>query len=106
MEEEVCPGLCARARFARGARPDGERVNRVLHQVAERLVDQAMARHGGLAGEGARDDAQPPVRAAALGVAGVAAVALALVLELERLGLERLEARADLLGDAQRSSST
>jgi hypothetical protein len=78
----------------------------MLHQVAERLVDEPVARDGGLAGESARDDAQAPVRAAALGVAGVAAVALAFVLELQRLGLQYREARAYLLGDAQRSSST
>lgn len=103
------PPLCARAGFPRGARLDGERVDRVLHQLAERLVDEAVARERGLAGEGARDDGQPPVGAAAGPVAGVAAMALALVLELERLGLEDGEARADLLGglgDAQDLSST
>jgi hypothetical protein len=78
----------------------------MLHQVAERLVDEPVARDRGQAGERARNDAQPPVRAAAFGVAGVAAVALALVLELERLGLQYREPRANLPGDAQRSSST
>jgi hypothetical protein len=80
-------------------------VNRVLHQLAERRVDHAVARDGGLAGEGGGDDAQAPVRVAALAVAGVAAVAFALVLELETLGGERREAEADLGGDAQGLSS-
>lgn len=81
----------------------------MLHQLAERLVHQAVARDGGLSGEGARDDGEPPVRAAARRVAGVAAVALALVLELDRLGLQNREARANRLGglgDAQDPSST
>jgi len=45
------------------------------------------------------------VRAAALAVAGVAAVRLALVDQLERYRLERGEARADLGSDVQVFSS-
>ena len=37
-----------------GARADGERVDGILHQLAERLVDHPVARDGGLAGERAR----------------------------------------------------
>jgi hypothetical protein len=92
--------------FVRRARLDGERVNRVLHQFAKRLVHHAMARHGGLAGEGGRDDGQAPVRVAALAVAGMAAVAFAFVLELERLGPQDRKPGADVLGDAQDLSST
>jgi len=73
----------------------------VLHEIAQRLVHQAVASNGRLARERARDDAQPPVRAAALAVARMPAVALALVLERDELGLERGEAAADLLFDRQ-----
>jgi len=92
-------------RFFRCARRDGERVDGVVHQVAERLVDHAVARDRRLAGEARRDDRHAPVRCAALAIAGVAAVLLALVVELE---LERLEARepaADVGLDAQVLSS-
>ena len=46
------------------------------------------------------------MRAAALGVARMPAVALAFVFQLESLGLQAREPRADLLGDAQGRSST
>ena len=46
------------------------------------------------------------MRVAALAIARVAAVALALVLELDALGLQGGEARANLLGDAQGFSWT
>lgn len=77
----------------------------MLHELAERSVHHAVARHGRLAGKGARHDGQAPVRAAAFAVAGMAAVALALVLELEALGMERGEALADARGNAQALSS-
>ncbi len=80
----------------------------MLHELAERLVHEAVARDRGLSGEGPRDDGEPPVRAAARRVTGVAAVALALVLELDRLGLQNREARPYRpggLGGAQDLSS-
>lgn len=46
------------------------------------------------------------MRVAALAIARVPAVALALVLELEQLGLQAGEASADLPGDAQGFSCT
>src|SRR5512134_9315 len=77
----------------------------MLHQVAERLVDHAVARDRGLSGERRRDDGEAPVGAAALTVAGVAAVRLALVDQLEALRLQAREPLADALGDAQGLSS-
>src|SRR6476469_1081719 len=77
----------------------------VFHQLAERLVDHAMARDGGLACEAARDDREPPMRAAAGAAARVAGVLRALVHQVEGEGLERGEALADALGDAHCFSS-
>ena len=77
----------------------------MLHELAERSVHHAVPRHGRLARKRARHDGEAPVRAAAFAVAGVAAVALALVLELQELGLERGKALADARGDAQALSS-
>lgn len=78
----------------------------VLHELAERLVDHAMARDDGLAGKAGRDDGQAPVRLAARRGAGVPGVLRALVDELEAQRLERGEALADLPGDAQGLSSS
>src|SRR5687767_2277329 len=75
-------------RFFGGARGDGERMDGILHQLAERLINHAVARHGALAGEAGRHDAQPPVRAAAGLPARVARVLRALV---DQLDVERLE---------------
>src|SRR5512138_3068595 len=80
-------------------------MDRVLHQGAERLVHHAMARDHGLAGEARRDDRHAPVRVAAFAIAGVAAVLLALVDELERHRVEGGEARTDLGGDVHFGSS-
>lgn len=93
-------------RFLGCARRDGERVDRVVHQAAQRLVDHAMASDRRLAGEAGRDDRHAPMGAAAGAVAGVAAVLLALVDQLELEGLEARQPLADLGLDAQGLSST
>src|SRR5262249_14957677 len=93
-------------RLFRAARHDGERMDGVLHQVAEGAVDHAMALERAAAAEAPGHDRKPPVRAAALAVAGMAAVLLALVHEVERLRLERGQSLADRLGDAHCLSST
>src|SRR5688572_27737228 len=72
----------------------------MLHELAERLVDHAVAGDGALSGEARRDDRQPPVRVAAFAVAGVAAVRLALVDQVERQRFEHRQAAADLGADA------
>src|SRR5688572_20046601 len=92
-------------RFFGAARGDRERVDGMLHQLAERLVDQAVARDGGLAGKARRDDRQPPMGVAAFAVAGVAAMLLALGAQLQRHRLERLQPCADRFGDAHGLSS-
>lgn len=92
-------------RFFWTARADGERVDGILHQLAERLVNHAVAGNGGLAGEARRDDGEAPVRAAAGTRAGVAGVLRALVHQVEFQRLERGEALADALRDAQGFSS-
>jgi hypothetical protein len=97
----ACTGLCAGRGLARRARLDRQRVDGMLHQIAQRLVHQAMPRDGPLANERARDDREAPVRPAALDIAGVPAVALAFVLERDRFRLEGGQAFADLLFDAQ-----
>ena len=77
----------------------------ILHQLAERLVNHAVARDGGLPGEARRDYRQAPVRAAAGARAGVAGVLRALVHQVERQRLEGGETLADALCDAQGFSS-
>src|SRR3954470_3826826 len=88
-----------------GARRNGERVDGILHQVAERLVHHAVARDDRLPGEARRHDGEAPVRIAAGLVAGMAAVLLALIFELELNRLERRQALADLPGGASLFSS-
>src|SRR3954464_595524 len=72
-----------------GARRNGERVDGILHQVAERIVRLAVARDDRLPGEARRHDGEAPVRIAAGMVAGMAAVLLALIFELELNRLQR-----------------
>ena len=81
-------------------------MDRVLHQLAERLVNQAMAGHGGLADEAGRDDGDAPVRLPAGPRAGVAGVLRALVDQVEGERLEGREPLADALLDAQGFSSS
>src|SRR5688572_28119023 len=59
-----------------------------FHEVAQRLINHSMPRHGGLAAEGFRNDGEPPVAAPGGARPGVARVLRALVLDLEG---ERLE---------------
>lgn len=53
--------------FVGRERPDGERMNFALHHLAERVVNHAVAGDGVLAGEGARNDGEAVMSAAALG---------------------------------------
>src|SRR6185503_12504136 len=91
-------------RFFGAARADGERVDGILHQLAERLVHHAVARDGRLAGKARRGNGEPPVRAAARAVAGVADVLLAFVDQVEVERLERGEALTDSRCDAHLSA--
>ena len=84
------------ARLAGHARLDGERMDRVLHQFAEGFVHHAVAGERRLAGEARRNDAQPPMRAATRPPARMTLVLRAFVDELELLGFEACEARANL----------
>src|SRR5690348_5100634 len=93
-------------RFFGSARRDGERVDGIVHQVAERLVHHAVARGGVAAGEARRDDRNPPVGVAARAIAGMAAMLLAFVDHLELERVERGEASFDLGGEAHRSPSS
>ena len=56
--------------------------------LGERFVDHAMALDAAFAGEGRRDDADRKMRLAALAIAGMAAVALRIVGDLELSGRE------------------
>src|SRR5687767_14503313 len=96
-------GSRASFRFFWCARVDRERVDRILHQLAERLIHHAVARDGGLTGEARRDDGEPPVRVAAGPRAGMAGVLRALVDQLELERLERGEALTNSRGDAHPS---
>src|SRR5688500_11052773 len=78
----------------------------MLHELAEGLVDHAVAGDDRLAGELRRHDRQPPVGAATFPVAGMAAMLLAVVDQLQRKRLQRLQPLADAPGDAQCLSST
>jgi hypothetical protein len=93
-------------RFFGSARRDGERVDRIVHQFAERPIHHAVARHRRLAGEARRDDGEAPVRAAAFAPAGMAGVLRALIDELQRDRLEGLQALPDGVGERQDFSST
>jgi hypothetical protein len=93
-------------RFFGSARRDGERVDRIVHQFADRLINQAVAGHRVLSSETRRDDRQPPVRAAAFAPAGMAGVLRALIDELQRDRLEGLQALPDGVGERQDFSST
>src|SRR5581483_8693351 len=100
----VCTS-CDSFRFFGCARRDGERVDRVLDQLAERLVDHAVARHDALACEARRHDGDVPVRLALGARAGVPGVLRALVDHLEAERLERGQALADARGHAHGLSS-
>src|SRR5205823_2755917 len=88
------------------ARRDGERVNGILHQLAEGMVHHPVTRYGRLAAEARRDDLHPPVRAAAGARAGVSGVLRALVDGIKRDRLERRKALPDALGNVHCLSST
>ncbi len=78
----------------------------VLHQLAERLVNHAVARDFGLAGEARRDDGEAPVRLTAGPGAGMAGVLRALVHQVEGERLEGRQALANGLLNAQGFSSS
>ena len=78
----------------------------VLHQLAECLVNQAMAGDGGLAGKARRDDGNAPVRLPARPCAGMAGVLRALVDEVEGERFEGCEPLANALLDVQGLSSS
>ena len=82
------------ARLIRSKRPDLQRVDRVVHQIAERGVHHAMAREHGLALEGARDDEDAPVRVASGRGARVPGVRGAVVRDFERIGRQTGQALA------------
>src|SRR6185503_9615829 len=75
------------------ARRDGKRMNGILHQGAERLVDHAVARERRLAREARRNDREAPVRLPAGCRAGVAGVLRAFV---DQIQADRLEGREPL----------
>src|SRR5687768_2118429 len=103
VRRSVLEGSLASFRFLGGARVDRERVDGILHQLAERLIHHAVARDGGLAGEARRDDGEPPVRVATGPRAGMAGVLRAFVDEVELERLERGEALTNSRGDAHPS---
>jgi len=74
-------------------------MNGALHEVPQVLVDQAMAGHGGEAGEGRGDDGQLVMAAAAAGT-GMAGVAMGFIDEVELRRLQGRQALTDLRLDA------
>src|SRR5262249_44854787 len=74
---------------------DRERVDRIVHEIAERLIHHAVPRDNRLSGKARRDDGEAPVGAAALPVACMAAMRFAFVDQLE---LQRLQRGAALFG--------
>lgn len=63
------------------------------HQVARRIINHAVAGHGGFPGKGSGDDLQS-VMAAALAGSGMAGMAVRVVLDGERFGSEHGQALA------------
>src|SRR5688572_3289251 len=59
-----------------------------FHEVAQRLINHSMPRHGALAAEGFRNDGEPPVAAPRGPRTGVARMLRALVLDFQREWLE------------------
>src|SRR5512145_2082940 len=64
-------------------RLDLEGVDVPFHEVAQRLINHSMPRHGAQAAEGLRNDGEPPVAAPGGAGAGVARMLRAFVLEVE-----------------------
>ena len=96
----------SRASLRRGPGLERDRVDLAADQVAERLVDQAVAIEQGFPFELGRDD-QDVVVAATRGGTGVAGVRRAVVPDLEPGGTKtpaenRLDARADVVHRAPR----
>lgn len=69
-------------------------MNACRHQVGERLIHQPVPGHGSLAGEMPRDDHQLVMSAAIPGT-GVSGVRVAVVIHLDRFGIERGETLAN-----------
>src|SRR5688572_1626725 len=65
-----------------------------FHEVAQRLINHSMPRHGVLAAEGFRNDGEPPVAPAGGARTRVPLMLRALVLQLQRERLQRREAIA------------
>ena len=80
-----------RSGFLRGQRMERERVNLVLHERAERVVDQAVTCDAALAGKARRDDTQGVVPAAARSTR-VAGMQGAVVADVNGVRLQRGEA--------------
>src|SRR5205085_1242731 len=77
--------------------------DRILHEVAGRLIHHPVTRDDRLSGEAGRDDGEPPVRAAAIAIPRVAAVVFTFVSELELERLERLQPVPDFGGEGHSS---
>src|SRR5258705_684823 len=78
-------------------RLDLEGMDVALHEVAQRLINHSMPRHGTLAAEGFRNDGELPV-APAGSRARVARMLLAFVAQIHRDRVQRGQAFADDVG--------
>ena len=76
-------------------RRERKRVNLLLHQIAESVIDQPVARDARFAGEGIGDDSDGVVAATA-GGAGVAGMCRAIVSDFDTGRLELRQPCADL----------
>src|SRR5476649_716352 len=77
-------------------RLDLEGMDVALHEVAQRLINHSMSRHGVPAAKGFRNDGELPV-SAARGGAGVARMLRAFVAQIHRHRIQRGQALADEL---------